>query len=63
MDTTRAREELGWRAHRSSEDALLELLEGLRQGEGFGTPPLDRGAGGVLRLREIATGLGARIGL
>ena len=43
--------------------ALLELIEGLRQGAGFGTPPLARRAGGALRLREIATGLGARIGL
>src|SRR4051794_11984416 len=29
MDTTRAREELGWTPRRSSADALLDLLEGL----------------------------------
>ncbi len=63
MDTTRAREELGWRAHRSSEEALAELIEGIRHGAGFGTPPLAPRAGGRLRLREIATGVGARIGL
>ena len=63
MDTTRARTELDWRERHSSEDALLELIEGMRRGEGFGTPPLTRSAGGPLRLREIATGVGARIGL
>jgi hypothetical protein len=63
MDTTRIRTELGWKERRSSEEALLELLEGMRRGEGFGTPPLARRAGGPLRLREIATGVGARIGL
>ena len=63
MDTTRAREELGWRAHGSSEEALAELIEGIRQGTGYATPPLASRAGGPLRLREIATGLGARIGL
>jgi len=63
MDTTRARDELGWRAHRSSEEALAELIEGIRQGAGFDTPPLARRTSGPLRVREIATGLGARIGL
>jgi len=63
MDTTRARDELGWRARRSSEEALAELIEGIRQGADFDTPPLAREAGGPLRVREIATGLGARIGL
>ncbi|MDQ3587886.1 MAG: NAD-dependent epimerase/dehydratase family protein [Actinomycetota bacterium] len=63
MDTTRAREELGWRAQRSSEDALAELIEGMRQGTGFDTPPLARRTGGPLRIREITSGIGARIGL
>lgn len=63
MDTTRAREELGWHAHRSSEEALAELIEGIRKGAALDTPPLSRGAGGPLRLRELATGLGARVGL
>ena len=31
MDTTRAREKLGWRAHRSSEEALAELIDGIRE--------------------------------
>ncbi|MDQ3678305.1 MAG: NAD-dependent epimerase/dehydratase family protein, partial [Actinomycetota bacterium] len=32
MDTSRARNELGWTATRSAGDALLELLEGMRRG-------------------------------
>lgn len=63
MDTTRVRTELGWRERHSSEQALLELLEGMRRGDDFATPPLARSTGGPLRLREIATGVGARIGL
>src|SRR2546421_667397 len=53
MDTTRAREELGWEPHRTSGDALLDLLHGIRDGSGGDTPPLDPGAGGPLRVREI----------
>jgi UDP-glucose 4-epimerase len=60
MSTERARKELGWEANRSSEEALVELLDGLRRGEGFPTPPLDPGAGGPLRVGELATGVGAR---
>jgi UDP-glucose 4-epimerase len=60
MSSDRARRELGWEPRRSSEDALLELLDGLRRGQGFPTPPLDPGTGGPLRVREIATGVGAR---
>lgn len=40
MDTSRARDELGWTPRHSSGDALLELLEGMRRGEGSATPPL-----------------------
>ncbi|HEY8582453.1 MAG TPA: NAD-dependent epimerase/dehydratase family protein, partial [Capillimicrobium sp.] len=40
MDITRARRELGWTPRKSSEDALLELMAGLRDGAGYGTPPL-----------------------
>jgi UDP-glucose 4-epimerase len=60
MSSERAQRELGWKPRRSSEDALLELLDGLRRGQGFPTPPLDPGTGGPLRIREIATGVGAR---
>jgi UDP-glucose 4-epimerase len=60
LDTTRAREELGWRPRYSSEHALLELLEGIRDGDGLPTPPLEPFAGGPLRVREFLTGVGAR---
>jgi UDP-glucose 4-epimerase len=60
MDTTRAREELGWAPRSRSTEALGELLEGLRLGDGGPTPPLDAAAAGPLRLREFATGVGAR---
>lgn len=36
MDTTRAREELGWAPQHDAGDALLELLEGIRSGAGLG---------------------------
>jgi nucleoside-diphosphate-sugar epimerase len=60
MSSERARRELDWEPTRSSEDALLELLDGLRHGRGLPTPPLDPHAGGPLRVREIASGVGAR---
>jgi UDP-glucose 4-epimerase len=60
MDTSRAVEQLGWSPSTSSLDALAELLRGLRAGEGFPTPPLDPRAGGRARIRELATGVGAR---
>jgi nucleoside-diphosphate-sugar epimerase len=60
MDTARAREELGWTPRTSSLAALGELLSGLRHAEGGPTPPLERGAGGPARVRELATGLGQR---
>jgi nucleoside-diphosphate-sugar epimerase len=40
MDTSRAREELGWRPRRTSIEALRELLEGIADGAGTDTPPL-----------------------
>jgi len=60
MSSERARRELGWEPRRSADDALLDLLEGLRRGRGFSTPPLDPRAGGRLRSGELATGVGAR---
>ena len=62
MDMTRARDELGWTPRSSATDALLELLDGLRHGAGIDTPPLEPGSAGPLRLREFASGLGARTG-
>ena len=60
MDTTRARTELGWSAARSSGEALLDLLEGIRTNDGADTPPLAPWAGGPARLKELATGIGRR---
>src|SRR5215211_7037249 len=60
MDTTRARTELGWTPRYSADEALLDVLEGLRTGEGFGTPPLSPRTGGPFRIREILTGVGGR---
>jgi nucleoside-diphosphate-sugar epimerase len=58
MDTARARAELGWAPRHSAGDAFLELLDGMRDGAGARTPTLDPDAGGRLREREVATGVG-----
>jgi UDP-glucose 4-epimerase len=60
MDSSRAREELGWTPRRTADEALLELLEGMREKAGTATPPLAPGTGGPLRARELASGVGAR---
>lgn len=60
MDTSRAREELGWTPQRSAADAILDLLQGLREGAGLKTPPLSPHTGGPFRIREILTGVGRR---
>jgi UDP-glucose 4-epimerase len=60
MDTTRARRELGWTPSRSAVEAFEELFDGLREGSGAPTPPLDPHAGGPARVRELFTGIGGR---
>jgi nucleoside-diphosphate-sugar epimerase len=60
LDTTRAREELGWEPKRTSGEALLDLIEGMREGAGTPTPPLDPATSGPARVREILTGVGSR---
>src|SRR4051812_15108671 len=59
MDTSRARDELGWTPRRSSGGALLDLMAGMRDRSGADTPPLRPGAGGPLRVRELLTGIGS----
>jgi UDP-glucose 4-epimerase len=59
MDTRRARDELGWEPRRTAEEALLDLLEGMRTGSGIDTPPLSPRTSGPLRVRDFATGVGA----
>jgi UDP-glucose 4-epimerase len=60
LDTTRARSELGWEPRYGAGEALVELLEGMRERAGAPTPPLDPGSGGPARAKELATGVGAR---
>ena len=60
MNTTRARTELGWAPTRSATDTLVELLQGMSDGAGAQTPPLDPATSGPLRVRELLTGIGRR---
>jgi nucleoside-diphosphate-sugar epimerase len=60
MDTTRARQELGWEPRYDAGETLLEILEGLRAGADLDTPPLSRKTSGPLRIREVLTGVGGR---
>jgi nucleoside-diphosphate-sugar epimerase len=60
MDTARARRELGWEPRRGADEALLELLDGIRHGAGGPLPPLEPQAGGRFRHEEFTTGVGAR---
>jgi ferritin-like metal-binding protein YciE/nucleoside-diphosphate-sugar epimerase len=59
LSTERARRELGWKPRHSATEALAELLEGIREGQGRPTPPLaeDSASG---RLDEVRSGVGAR---
>jgi nucleoside-diphosphate-sugar epimerase len=60
LDSTRARTELGWQPGYTSEEALLELLDGMRNKVGMDTPTLNAGAGGPARIREFLTGIGGK---
>jgi hypothetical protein len=60
LDCGRALERLDWMPLHSSTDALLDLLKGLREGDGIETPPLASDTGGPLRVRELLSGVGAR---
>jgi UDP-glucose 4-epimerase len=63
MDSTRAETELGWKPRYKADDALRELLGGIRDRAGIDTPPLAPGSGGPLRIRELLSGVGERAGL
>jgi ferritin-like metal-binding protein YciE len=58
MSSDRARKELGWEPKRSAVEALEELVEGLRKGNGAATPPLESDSVGA-RFDDLKTGLGA----
>lgn len=60
MDTTRARRELGWEPTATAGDALLELIDAMRRGDGLPTAPLEPGGAGPLRVRELLSGIGGR---
>jgi nucleoside-diphosphate-sugar epimerase len=60
MDTSRARTELGWHPARTSVEAIGEFLQGLKDGGGMNTPPLEPRAGGRFRGKELASGVGRR---
>ena len=60
MDVGRAREELGWTPTRTAGEALLELIDAMRRGDGLQTAPLQPGNAGPLRIRELLTGIGGR---
>ncbi|MFG1617237.1 NAD-dependent epimerase/dehydratase family protein [Nonomuraea wenchangensis] len=60
MNTDRAREVLGWRPRHSSLDAMRELFEGLHDGAGMDTAPLAPDGGPAGRVKELASGMGAR---
>jgi len=59
MDVTRAHEELGWEPRRTSGEALVDLLDGIRDGAGLATPPLDPATSGPGRVRELLGRVGA----
>jgi ferritin-like metal-binding protein YciE/nucleoside-diphosphate-sugar epimerase len=59
MSSGRARAELGWEPRYSGVEALEELLEGMREGHGGETPPLEADSPGA-RLEDLKTGVGAR---
>lgn len=59
MSSERARNELDWEPRHSGVEALEELVEGLREGHGAETPPLEADSAGA-RLDDLKTGVGAR---
>ena len=60
LDNARARAELGWLPQRSSTETLRELIDAIRAGGDYDTPPLTRKTRGIGRIRELATGVGKR---
>jgi nucleoside-diphosphate-sugar epimerase len=60
MDTGAARRALGWEPRHTGAEALMELLEGIRDGADHPTPPLAAATSGTLRSAELRGGIGAR---
>ncbi|MBB4689096.1 NAD-dependent epimerase/dehydratase family protein [Amycolatopsis jiangsuensis] len=55
VDTTRARSLLGWQPRYSTAEALQDLIEGLRRGEGESSAPLASSRLGLLRRARALT--------
>ncbi len=53
MDSTRARDELGWRPTHGARATLLEALDGVSDGAGSGTPPLRPRTDPVALIRSV----------
>lgn len=49
LSPRRAHDELGWRPHYTSLEALQQLIEGMRRGSGLATPPLAPSRANILR--------------
>jgi UDP-glucose 4-epimerase len=60
MDSSRARSELGWEPRHSATESLRELIDAMRAGTDYDTPPLARATSGPARVHELLTGVGAR---
>ncbi len=58
LDTTRAREVLGWQPRHDAESTLRALLDGLVSDAGDSTPPLRHDAGGRARIGELLSRVG-----
>ncbi|MBV1856034.1 NAD-dependent epimerase/dehydratase family protein [Catellatospora sp. NEAU-YM18] len=56
MSCRRAEADLGWRARTDALDALAELLDGMADGAGDGSPPLRERPGAAARLMAVARG-------
>lgn len=60
LETSRAREVLGWQPLRTPREAIADLVRGLASNEGAPTPPLSPETSGPLRVHELRTGMGER---
>lgn len=60
LDTSRARQELGWLPAHTGVEALRELIEGMRTGAEMSTPPLSARTAGPARTGEFTSGVGGR---
>jgi UDP-glucose 4-epimerase len=60
LDTARAQRELGWQPQHTGEQAISDLLDGIRDAAGLETPPLSPRTSGPGRVRELLTGIGSR---